>query len=328
MEVHFIESTDIYLNLALEQKLFLSMAPAQPRLLVWKNQPAVVMGRFQNPWLECDLSKMRKRGVKLARRQSGGGTVYHDLGNMNICFMDWNDQYSKERNNQVLIGALKEKAIESFASGRSDLMMKTADGPKKISGAAFKQKKDRSFHHCTMLLSADLNLLNEYLNPKLEKISYESKAIASVRSKVANTLIPEEEFKDCLVKSFEQNRGGKAKIIVWSEEKVREELKEDEYLAKLLSWEWVFGETPMFEVSLEEEGWKFWAKSKKGLFKELELEHSQVHPAFLEEVSRNLTGVQTRGDYIQTELDKIEASALFEDQLAALKRTMKRVYGF
>ena len=97
MEVHIIESTDIYLNLALEQKLFLSMNPGEPRLLMWKNQPAIVMGRFQNPWLECDLAKMRRQGVSLARRQSGGGTVYHDLGNMNICFMDWNEEYSKER---------------------------------------------------------------------------------------------------------------------------------------------------------------------------------------------------------------------------------------
>lgn len=328
MEVHIIESTDIYLNLALEQKLFLSMKAGQPRLLIWKNRPAVVMGRFQNPWLECDLAKMRRQGVLLARRQSGGGTVYHDMGNINICFMDWSDQYNKERNNQVLIGALKDKGIEAFASGRSDLLMKSPEGPRKISGAAFKQKKDRSFHHCTMLLGADLDLLNEYLNPKLGKMTYETKAISSVRSKVANTQIEEEEFKKALIKSFEANRGRKAEVIVWSEKRVREELKDDQYLDQLRSWEWIFGETPLFELCLDEAGWKVSAKTKKGIFKEVELEHAQIHPSFLEEAARNLVGGQSRGELIGSRLDQIQASALYKEQLESLKIAINRVYGF
>ena len=93
---------------------------------------------------ECDIQKLLESDVKLVRRQSGGGTVYHDLGNLNFSFIRPTRDHHKEINNQILIKALEKNNIMAYSSGRSDILV-NHNGPKKISGAAFKQKKDRSF---------------------------------------------------------------------------------------------------------------------------------------------------------------------------------------
>ncbi|MCO4755180.1 MAG: lipoate--protein ligase [Bacteriovoracaceae bacterium] len=295
MEVHIIESTNIYLNLALEQALFLDLPEGTRRLLVWKNSPCVVMGRFQNPWVECDLESMVNSGVLLARRQSGGGTVYHDLGNLNISFMDWNDSYDKDNNNQIMINTLQAHNLNAFASGRSDLQLETPEGNKKISGAAFKKKKDRSLHHATMLLNANLDNLNAYLRPKFAQDQVQTKAIASVRSKVANTEIDEEVFKQDLVKSFESFYGSKATIKYWSESEVLDLVEKDTtYLEHLKSWKWICGETPLFKTKLTIKDWDIDIAVKKGIIHEIDLSHPSLHPSYLDELKEGLTGLLLR----------------------------------
>ena len=304
MEVHIIHSTDIYLNLALEQALFLNLPEGKRRLLIWKNGPCVVMGRFQNPWVECDLEGMKINGVQLARRQSGGGTVYHDFGNLNISFMDWNESYDKDNNNEIMIWTLQAHNLKAFASGRSDLQLETNEGNKKISGAAFKKKKDRSLHHATMLLSANLDNLNKYLKPKFGQ-DVQTKAIASVRSKVANTEINEDEFKQDLIKSFESFYGTKAQIKNWSAEEVKELVNTDTtYLEHLKSWKWICGETPLFKTKLNKNDWEIDIAVKKGVINEVELSHSALHPSYLNEISQQLAGLVLRPE----ELSKIFVS--------------------
>ncbi|MEX1098992.1 MAG: lipoate--protein ligase [Bacteriovoracaceae bacterium] len=314
MEVHLLHSTNIFINLAMEQSLFLSMRrrPAQRLLLIWKNDPCVVMGRFQNPWLECDLEKMRSHNVGLARRQSGGGTVYHDRGNLNASFLDWNENYSKESNNHILIQTLnqtlKERGLTAFASGRSDIQIETAQGNRKVSGAAFKKKKDRSFHHATMLLNSQLDLLNQYLTPKYDQEQMSTKAIASVRANVANIQVCENDFKSSLIKNFENFHKQKAQIFEWDEARILKRLEgRRDYYHHLISWEWIYGETPLFETCLQEADWSARLKVKKGVIKEALLEHEGLHPSFLQEMSVLLE---------KTKLTKASLKECFKNSLA------------
>ena len=169
-----------WFNLATEDWIFHDIEPEGHTLYLWKNSETVVIGRYQNPWVECRLELMEKEGVKLARRQSGGGAVYHDSRNLNFTFMSGIDNYSKERNFEIIISALSKFGIDVEVSGRNDLLT----GGRKISGSAFKLARDRAFHHGTLLVDVDLDRLSAYLNPDNRKLS--SKGIESVKSRVAN----------------------------------------------------------------------------------------------------------------------------------------------
>lgn len=103
-------SQDIYANLAFEDWLFrnLDLSNGDRKILFWRNSPAVVIGRHQNPWAECNWKLLSNQGVALARRNSGGGTVYHDLGNINICFMTRSKSYNRKENLELVSRAIKK----------------------------------------------------------------------------------------------------------------------------------------------------------------------------------------------------------------------------
>jgi len=179
-EVLVSDSLNPWFNLATEQWIFSDMEPDRQLLFIWRNTDTVVIGRNQNPWKECNLSKMEKDSVYLARRESGGGAVFHDKGNTNFTFLSGIKNYSVERNFRIITDALSGLGLDAVISGRNDI---TAGG-KKISGSAFKLTSDRAFHHGTLLISADLGRLSEYLSPSILKLK--SKGIESARSRVAN----------------------------------------------------------------------------------------------------------------------------------------------
>lgn len=178
--VLYSETLNPWFNLATEDWIFRDMEPDGHILYLWRNSETVVIGRYQNPWIECRMDRMKDEGVKLARRQSGGGAVYHDSRNLNFTFMSGIEDYSKERNFEIIIKALAGFGIDAEVSGRNDLLA----GGRKISGSAFKLTKDRAFHHGTLLIDVDLGRLSNYLNPDKRKLS--SKGIKSVKSRVAN----------------------------------------------------------------------------------------------------------------------------------------------
>lgn len=127
-------STDVYQNLALEDWIDANV-DLQKRsvLLLWRNRPAVVVGRHQNPWTECSLPAMREAGIPLARRRSGGGTVYHDLGNLNLTFFTSKKAYDRRRNLKVVTDALRllQPGLDVRATDRFDILL---NGHLKISG--------------------------------------------------------------------------------------------------------------------------------------------------------------------------------------------------
>lgn len=127
-------STDVYQNLALEDWIDANVdLHKRSVLLLWRNRPAVVVGRHQNPWTECSLPAMREAGIPLARRRSGGGTVYHDLGNLNMTFFTSKKAYDRQRNLKVVTDALQllQPGLDVRATDRFDILL---NGHLKISG--------------------------------------------------------------------------------------------------------------------------------------------------------------------------------------------------
>src|SRR5699024_7638074 len=135
-------------------------------------------------WKECNTAKMARDNIKLARRSSGGGAVFQDLGNSCFTFMAGRPEYNKTVSTQIMLNALQLMGIQAAASGRNDLVITTADGVRKISGSAYRETADRGFHHGTLLIDADMTRLADYLNPDAKKL--QAKGITSVRSRVAN----------------------------------------------------------------------------------------------------------------------------------------------
>ncbi len=180
--------SDPFLNLAIEDYLLRNRPLRERALLLYVNNPAIVIGRHQNPWVECNPEYLERTGIALVRRQSGGGTVYHDPGNLNFSILCAREEYDQDANFAVVIEALAALGVEAQRSGRNDLVC----GSYKISGSAFKHLRERSFHHGTVLVGADLNTLSTALMPPALEIS--SRGIASVRSRVANLvdLLPAE----------------------------------------------------------------------------------------------------------------------------------------
>ncbi len=159
------DSYDPWFNLAVEECIFRQMSPNQRVLFLWRNADTVVIGRAQNPWKECNTRRMEQDGVKLARRSSGGGAVFHDLGNTCFTFMAGKPGYDKTISTQIILNALASLGIQATASGRNDLVVINGEDERKVSGSAYKETKDRGFHHGTLLLNADLSRLADYLNP-------------------------------------------------------------------------------------------------------------------------------------------------------------------
>lgn len=178
------DSYDPWFNLAVEESIFRQMPATQRVLFLWRNADTVVIGRAQNPWKECNTRRMEEDNVRLARRSSGGGAVFHDLGNTCFTFMAGKPEYDKTVSTRIVLEALNALGVAAEASGRNDLVVKTAEGDRKVSGSAYRETMDRGFHHGTLLLNADLSRLANYLNPDQKKL--QAKGITSVRGRVAN----------------------------------------------------------------------------------------------------------------------------------------------
>ena len=199
---------DPYENLATEKHLMDITPKGTCVLYLWQNQNTVVIGRNQNPWLECRTSLLEEEGGKLARRLSGGGAVFHDLGNLNFTFIMPKEDYDLNRQVSVIQKACALAGIATEKSGRNDLL---ADG-RKFSGNAFYQNRTHAYHHGTLMIDVDKENLGRYLSPPKAKL--EAKGVTSVRSRVVNLkeLSPKltiDAMKSHMVTAFAEVYGAK-----------------------------------------------------------------------------------------------------------------------
>ena len=181
MEFFINASHDPAYNLALEE--LLASEYEREFLMLWRNGPSVIVGRNQNTLAEIDADAVRELGIPVVRRTTGGGAVYHDLGNFNYTiarFGRFTELASFAESAQVVVAALRQMGIPAEFSGRNDILV---DG-RKVSGSARRVFPDRTLFHGTMLFAVDLSVLGRVLNPDTEKIL--SKGVKSVRARVMN----------------------------------------------------------------------------------------------------------------------------------------------
>ena len=248
MQFLSLSSTDPALNLALEECLLQWLPADHPGLfLLWQNAPSVIVGRHQVTLDEIDADFVRRRGLPVVRRMTGGGAVYHDLGNLNFSFME-NAHGRKTvdfaRYLRPVCAALAELGVQASLTGRNDLEA----GGRKISGSAQSLRQGRILHHGTLLVSLDFGELVQALHVDPDKIR--SKGIASVRSRVAN--ISEfwtpgsgmEDLRAALLRHCADGEGSLEPEVL----RAAEELAERKYR----SWDWNYGASPAFTLQRRE----------------------------------------------------------------------------
>jgi len=237
------QSMDVYRNLAIEECLLEHAVDSGPILCLWQSDCAVVMGKNQNPWRECRLDLMRDDGVPLARRISGGGTVYHDAGNLNYCVIVDRRAYREQQAYDMVCDALATFGIRAERTGKSNLGVEGL----KFSGNAFCFRKGRALHHGTLLLKTDLDRLRRYLGSMCDGI--ETHAISSIPANVMNLNLSVEELSRALRQSFQHVYRDSAKTV----ERAADEMELrglHELYAKQRSDGWKYGATPKFELEI------------------------------------------------------------------------------
>ena len=240
--------TDPQINLALEEYVLENFGETDTYLLFYINEPSIIIGRNQNTIEEINTDYVDGNGIKVVRRLSGGGAVYHDLGNLNFSFITQDDGdsfHNFAKFTEPVVEALNALGVPAELKGRNDLL---ADG-RKISGNAQFATKGRMFSHGTLMFDSEIEHVVAALNVKKEKI--ESKGIKSIRSRVVNISefldekITMQEFKDLILRSiFEVDDVKDVPQYVLTEEdweNVRK-ISEERYQ----NWEWNFGKSPAF----------------------------------------------------------------------------------
>ena len=243
---YFFESNSYnpWQNLATEKHLADNIQRGDLLLYLWQNENTVVIGRNQNALRECKATQLEEEGGYLARRTTGGGAVYHDLGNLCFTFAGSPERYDLERQMRVIQRACRKFGIETEFSGRNDVI--TKDGFK-FSGNAFSVTAACKIQHGTLMIDVNKEKLGRYLTPSKEKM--QAKGVQSVRSRVCNLkdLNPQVTvlaMKEALKEAFAEEYGD-------FEEYSKERINNDEIqmlYEKYASWDWKYGKSPECEM--------------------------------------------------------------------------------
>lgn len=244
-------SMDPYFNLALEEFVFEKLDRNESYFMLWQNENTVVVGKYQNTAEEINQSYIQSHGIRVARRLSGGGAVYHDSGNLNYTFVvDQNDyaQFNFQQFVRPVIQALKRLGVEAEFNGRNDL---TIDG-RKFSGSAQYARHGRLLHHGCIMLNTNLTNVADALNPRMAK--FESKSVKSVRSRVttinahAPSPISMDLFRSTLRSCLLESGDLKQKELTEEDLAEVERLRRDKYA----TWAWNYGRSPAYHMRREQ----------------------------------------------------------------------------
>lgn len=244
------KSTNPYYNLALEEYVFENMDRTKDYFILWQNYNTIVVGKYQNTSEEINQDYVDAHRIRVARRLSGGGAVYHDRGNLNYTFIvgqEKNPEFDFSLFSVPVINALKKFGIEAELNGRNDISI----NGKKFCGNSQYSKKKRLLHHGCIMLDSNLDIVSEALRVKEAK--FESKSVKSVQSRVTtiNANAPEplsmDEFKEALKESAFVDKQLEEYHLSMKDEAAIEVLKREKYE----TWEWNYGKNPDFNMERE-----------------------------------------------------------------------------
>ncbi|KAF2719508.1 hypothetical protein K431DRAFT_228492 [Polychaeton citri CBS 116435] len=285
VQAYLSNSRDPYLNLSIEHYLLQKTAPGSAVLLLYVNRPSIIIGRNQNPWLEVNLALLNASGnrpetepaglgaVDLVRRRSGGGTVFHDEGNVNWTVISPSASFTRDKHAEMIVRALRRQGVDrARVNERHDIVLDQGQlgssagagdthatayqtdetRPLKVSGSAYKLTRQRALHHGTCLLSSpNLNVIPHYLHSPA-KPYLNARGVESVSSPVGNILLSNEAFIEATTQFFRDLYGSSDQPPVTE---VGDDWLEIEDVHKghdeLKSLEWTFLQTPQFEFSSE-----------------------------------------------------------------------------
>ncbi|KAF8214144.1 Lipoyltransferase and lipoate-protein ligase [Mycena galopus ATCC 62051] len=259
--VFISQSTDPLFNLTFEDWLFRHSPPDKPLLFLYRNTPCVVIGRNQNPWKEANMQALRTRDVPLLRRRSGGGTVYHDLGNTNFSIHLARRAFDRHATSQLVLRAVMSLDVaQARLNDRNDICVaddKMSSRAKYVSGSAYKIVSARAYHHGTMLISTRLDALGDLL--RVDKPTMVTAGVASVRSPVRNLQqtsphIEHTVFMNAVVDEFRREYAVNETDdpTQYVDESARALPYIQNGIAELKSWDWLYGQTPEFTYTIEQ----------------------------------------------------------------------------
>jgi len=270
--------TDPYFNIAAEE--YLLKNADDDYFMLWVNEPSVIVGKHQNTFAEINHQYVKKKQIPVIRRISGGGTVFHDPGNLNYSFISKGEKgklVDFQRFTQPIIDFLNEMGVPAKFEGKNDIRV---DGFK-ISGNAEHVYRDKVLHHGTLLFSSELGSLNKAIKGNEKK--YDDKAVKSVRSKVKNITdfltepLSIEEFKEMILSYIQKNKEVTARIDLKPKDiKAIELLTYERYR----QWDWNYGYSPKFthfnEFVFENELFEVYVLVENGWIQRIHLQNEKL----------------------------------------------------
>ena len=241
------DSTDPYYNLALEEYVFDRFGPENACFILWQNKNTIVVGKFQNTAEEINQPFVDAQGIRVVRRLSGGGAVYHDDGNLNFTFIvsqKSNPDFNFHLFVVPVLKALEELGVKAEFNGRNDL---TIDG-KKFSGNSQYARRGLLMHHGCIMLDSDLEKVKDALRVKEAK--FESKATKSVRSRVttinehAPNKISMADFKEALKRQAFAENDMQEYVLTEEDRAAIQKLRDEKYA----TWDWNYGFYPSYSI--------------------------------------------------------------------------------
>ncbi|MCC5423306.1 lipoate--protein ligase [Clostridium botulinum] len=310
------KSTNPFFNLALEEYLLKNVDIKEDYFILWQNEPTIVIGKHQNTLKEINMNFVKDNNINVVRRNSGGGAVYHDLGNINFTFITKYDEKHlldfKTFTNPVVY-SLGKLNVKAELSGRNDILI---DG-RKISGNSQHIYKDRFLHHGTLLFNSELENLVKALNVDNDKIL--SKGIESIKSRVTNIKehvkedISMEKFKEILIE----------KIFIWNKNSLKEYNLTNDHIndieklmeEKYMTWQWNYGHSPEFNYRNSK---RFQGGKLEVLLNIVEghINECKIYGDFLglmdvSEIEKRIIGIKYGEEYIDEFLREIDIKKYF-----------------
>lgn len=305
LKAYVSDTRDPYYNLATEEFLTFSVGADECILYLWQNRNTVVIGKNQNAYRECNVSKLEEDGGHIARRLSGGGAVYHDDGNLNFTFCVRKDNYDLKKQLSVIVEAVNSFGVKAELTGRNDITVED----KKFSGNAYYESGDYAYHHGCIMINANKENLSTYLNVSQEKLK--SKGVSSVKSRVMNLSeacdrITVDSLKNAMEGAFKRVYGYDYEMITLSDD---DKKKIDELRNKYASEEWRFGQKIPFTHKIEHR-FEFGEVQllldvNSGVINSVKVHTDSMDVTLAEEIEKALPGIPYRKEAFKLKADNV-----------------------